>query len=382
MTFYSLPVFFWLLATAAVSWCIPGMAQKYYFAAVCAFFLGVYSPVSLAILLVTASIVYAVCRLGRNQTGLMISAIGGISSILIYYKMRSEYNVGMDNSVLVIPLGLSYYSFRQIHYIFESMKKNCPRHSFGDYIAYLFFLPAIMAGPIHRFPEFKRDLERRRFDKAYVSAGLERIVYGYFKIAVLGNFLISHVFIEFLIELEEMHPALAAYLDCFRYFGHLYFQFSGYTDVVIGFSLIMGFRIMENFNVPLIATNIQDFWQRWHISLSSWCRDYVYTPVAALTRIPSMAIISSMLVLALWHEISLRYLLWGMYHGAGIVIWHLWRKSPLSGTAPKGLVTRWIVRLLSIIVTLHFVAFSFILTKEPDLQHAIDVFVTIFFFWK
>src|SRR5690606_22484260 len=98
----------------------------------------------------------------------------------------------------------------------------------------------------------------------------------------------------------------------------LYFKFSGYSDIAIGVSRLLGFRVMENFHYPFIAQNIGDFWKRWHISLSSWCRDYAYMPVWSRLRNGALAALASMLILGLWHELSWRYLAWGLYHGAGI----------------------------------------------------------------
>ena len=159
---------------------------------------------------------------------------------------------------------------------------------------------------------------------------------------------------------------------------NLYFQFSGYTDVAIGFALLLGFRVMENFDNPFLKQNISEFWRSWHISLSSWVRDYVFFPIVSVVRNRALAVMVAMLVLGLWHEASFRFLLWGLYHGAGIVAWHLLQKA--KSWAPVTLPTSlsWTVRVLSTLLTVNFVMLSFVFTKERDLVDAFGVWIILF----
>jgi alginate O-acetyltransferase complex protein AlgI len=140
--------------------------------------------------------------------------------------------------------------------------------------------------------------------------------------------------------------------------------------VAIGFARLLGFRMMENFDSPLIKPNVQRFWGAWHMSLTSWCRDYIYTPVFSLTRARSLGILASMAVLGLWHEFTLRYLAWGLYNGAGIVAWHQWRK--LAGERLErsllhrpALARAW--HLLAVLITVHFIFLGFVLVQHPTL---------------
>ena len=142
-------------------------------------------------------------------------------------------------------------------------------------------------------------------------------------------------------------------------------QFAGFSDLAIGMGLLWGIRVMENFNYPFLATNMQGFWTRWHISLSSWCKDYVFQPILAFSRNRWIALIAAMLVLALWHEISLRYILWGVFHSSLILLAVLIRKkSPLfSNYINHHYFGRWLGRLW----VLHAFAFSclFLIIKDP-----------------
>jgi D-alanyl-lipoteichoic acid acyltransferase DltB (MBOAT superfamily) len=134
--------------------------------------------------------------------------------------------------------------------------------------------------------------------------------------------------------------------------------------------LILGFRIIENFHYPFVAINISDFWRRWHISLSDWCRDYVYMPVASSTRLPYLAIVTSFLVLGLWHAVSFQYLAWGLYHGFGIAVWHAFQKLKPRLPKLRGKFMIFLGRLTANFITMNFVIAGFFLTKEPDLAAA------------
>jgi alginate O-acetyltransferase complex protein AlgI len=382
MTLVSLTLILCLVFIAISSWILPGKFQVIGIASLSALFIGYYAPLSLAILVATSFVSFFMVKAGHSRTTMVLAAIGVITAILAWFNLRPQINWLVPSVGKLIPLGLSYYAFRQIHYIFEFYKGTLKKHNFTDYLCYLFFLPTFLVGPIHRFPDFLRDMNRRRLDWQLISQGLERILYGYFKIVFLANYLVSNLFYSQIAALHNDHPSLFHYLDGLKYGVNLYFQFSGYSDVAIGFSLIMGFRIIENFNFPFLATNINDFWLRWHISLSGWCRDYIYVPVASLTRRPVFAILSSMVILGLWHEISWRYLVWALYHGTGIAIWHGYQrlKPGLPSIGSKGgLAAR---NLFSNFLTMNFVILGFLIVKEPTLSESIRVIKELLIFWR
>ena len=140
---------------------------------------------------------------------------------------------------------------------------------------------------VRRFNEFQRDLRGRRWNPHLFSLGCERILYGYAQIIVLGNWLVSVRLQQYIAGLDPSQAALIEYLECIAFGANIYFQFAGYSSVAIGFAMLLCFRVIENFDHPFIRPNISAFWRCWHISLSSWCRDYVYMVVVALTRKPA-----------------------------------------------------------------------------------------------
>jgi alginate O-acetyltransferase complex protein AlgI len=376
MTLVSLAMLLWIAGTVTASWFVPRRWQLPAILALSALFLGWWSPRSLLLLLLISAVSHAAVACRYRWRWAPAAAALGIVVLLVGFKATFSFGDGPVSSV-VIPLGLSYYALRAVHYCVEGWKGTLAPHTFREFLTYLGFMPTLLAGPINRFEEFHRGVRRRRWDPEMFSAGCERILYGYVKIVFIAMYLVSDKLAHEIGKLPPDTP-LAAWLDCLRYGMNLYFQFAGYSDVAIGFGLLLGIRVGENFDYPFLARNISDFWRRWHISLSSWCRDYVYLPVLSVTRRPRLAIMASMLVLGGWHELSLRYLCWALYHGAGIALWHGFQSLKGGRTLPTGTMAARVVDAAALLVTLNFVVLSFAITKEPDLGRALAVYATIF----
>ena len=377
MSVLSLNIIVCLVAVFIIAWVLPRSFQITGVALITALFMGYYAPLSLVILFLTALLTYFSDKVFRRRTASIGVSIAALALVFLLAKSFQNF-FSADPSQKVIALGLFYYVLRQIHCLAELYKRTLPDHSLSDYLNYLFFFPTLLAGPINLFPEFRRDIQRRRFDVEALSIGLERIVYGYAKVVILANWLITEKMSAYIRSVSTDHNSVAAYLDCVRYGLNLYFQFSGYSDIAIGVSLAMGFRIIENFNHPYLAQNINDFWQRWHISLSKWCRDYVFMSVISVTRKPLLAVLSSMLVIGLWHELSTRYLVWALYHGCGIAVWHSFQHFKRRFQWPDFLWLNRTVTVFSIAFTVNFVILSFALTKSATLTEAFHVYATIF----
>jgi D-alanyl-lipoteichoic acid acyltransferase DltB (MBOAT superfamily) len=348
----------------ALSWLLPDRWQVRSILLGTLLFMVWKAPVSLLILSVTTLSSYWIFQSRLNSGWAAVLILLQNVALFILYKLGIAQEV-LSPIDRFLPLGLSYYSFRQIHFALEKYKGKLAPHNFEEYAAYLFFLPTMLIGPIHRFQPFLRNMYRRRWNSELFSEGLERILYGYAKIVIIGNFLLTDLLTRFSLYLQEDYPWWSAYTRVMNYTLNTYFQFAGFSDVAIGLGLLMGFRVMENFNSPFSAPNINEFWNRWHISLSSWCKDYVYTTTASITRKPIIGILLTMLVIGLWHEISWRYVIWGSLHGLGIAVWHLYNRSKIPDRIGNG---RGVYHLLSVLITFHFVAFSFILIKEENWQ--------------
>ena len=273
------------------------------------------------------------------------------------------------NNNWVIPLGLSYYTFRNIHYTIEVYKGKIQQENLLHYLAYNFFLPSFIVGPINRYHDFIKDWNRRRFNKDQFSLGLERILYGSSKIIILGNYFFTLKANQFIENIDSKYVWLKTFLETSCFILNGFFKFAGYSDIAIGLSLLLGFRIMENFNYPFFATNMRDFWSRYHISLSSFCKDYIYTPIASHTRNATKAIIITMIVIGLWHEISIRYILWGIFQAIGIY------SSSFIKINSNSFIAQYAGRLFVFV----FFAFSCVIVSHDTLTEAINTYKILFF---
>jgi alginate O-acetyltransferase complex protein AlgI len=370
MRIISIEIFSWFISMVAVYWALPRSWQLNWISLLTVVFLSVYAPFSLLALIFVMLVCYF---LGNNRTGLAIIVCIGL---LIGYRILSSGNPmqavsfrsdDLQPAQFFILLGFSYYILRALHYLLERFKGNCPEHTLLQFFNYLFFLPTFFVGPINRFDDFVRDARRRRWDSSLFSIGMTRIVYGLFKIIFIAYFLINRKMGFWIEDLDQSNLSLLQYLDCWQYGLNLYFQFSGYCDIAIGIGALLGFRINENFNYPFLKPNISEFWRSWHMSLTGWSRKYIYPSVAATTRSPYLAIFVSMLFVGIWHELSVKYFLWGLYHGVGIMI-HRYYQRVLSGY--DRFENRFIkssMWLINVFVTLHFVIIGFVLNKESSL---------------
>jgi alginate O-acetyltransferase complex protein AlgI len=356
----------WIAAAVLAAWLAPGWLRPWLAAGIALSWLALHDLPSAVILLLMAALTYGSGgRSGRFGLGTASAAVL-ILGALVVFKTAASPAFG-----LAIPLGLSYYTFRCVHYLLERIKQNLPRHTLSEFAAYLFFLPTLIAGPIHRFPEFHRDLRRARFSPEHLSAGFERMLYGYAKILLLANFLVTQKLLPQIASLEDGWPWGAAYLGMLAGGFTGYLMFAGYSDVAIGAARLMGFRVIENFDNPFASRNIVEFWRRWHISLTSWVREYLYTAVFSVTRRPYLAALVALLAIALWHEFSWRYVIWGLAHGVAVAScqWYQRRRTE-RGAAPEG---GRLARGVAWFVTFHFVMLSFVVVQH-DAAGALRVF--------
>lgn len=275
-----------------------------------------FAPMAVAWLLCLIGLTYAAARLDArsgHRTPFTLFAAGIAAAALIFLRELETW----------AWVGAAYFTLRNIHVLLDCWMERYPAPSLRSLLIYNLFLPVIIVGPIHRYPNFERQLDRRRVSAEEISSGAERILFGLVQTIVLGGWVMSKVENDIL---PAQIPAVGFFPDwAFSALGwvDLYLVFAGLSSVAIGASAMMGLRIEENFNHPYAAKNLVDFWSRWHMSLTRWCREYVYQPVASATRLPVVGVLCAMLVLGIWHETSVYYLLWAVWQASGIVLSHL-----------------------------------------------------------
>lgn len=372
MTYLSLEWLAWMSGTTLLFWICPAVARFRLLGAITVVFLAVKAPLSAA-LLVLLTLATAWHTRGARVSGVQtaFALLPPLTSLFLFKVLSAAAGDDVVRGT-IIPLGLSFYSLRCIHFVLERYLGRIEAKSLVDLGEYLFFLPTLFIGPIHRYPSFDRDRRRHRWDPGLFSEGLERIVYGYVKIAFIGNFLIAQLYNDWAGSLADPESRAGLYMAMLGIGFGLYMQFSGASDIAIGFARLLGIRVMENFNWPFLSPSLPVFWQRWHISLTSLVRQYVYGSISAMTRNPALSSLATMVAIGLWHEISLRYVLWGIYHGLGIIVWQ--QLAHRLGPPVERPVLRIAANTCGGLVTLHFVMLGFLLVRQPDLATLSQVF--------
>jgi D-alanyl-lipoteichoic acid acyltransferase DltB (MBOAT superfamily) len=267
---------------------------------------------------------------------------------------------------IVLPVGISFFTFHGISYIVDIYRgKIAPARDPLDILLYISFFPQLVAGPIVRASFFLPQLAKAPapvLDQVPRALGL--ILVGLFKKTVVANYLATD-----LVDPVFVDPASAGTLDLwmalYGYAVQIYCDFSAYSDMAIGFALLLGYRFPDNFDRPYAATSLQDFWRRWHMSLSSWLRDYLYIPLGGsrggtLRTYRNLAL--TMVLGGLWHGASWTFILWGSIHGVGLAI-----ERALFGDRQAG---RW-GRLIGWFVTFHIVCLAWVLFRSANLEGAL-----------
>lgn len=243
-----------------------------------------------------------------------ILPILGVLFVYKYFDFYADLN-------LMIPLGISYYTFKMISYLVDIYlgKREAERGIDGcsAYLTYVLFFPQLLSGPIERSDHFLRQLHGElNLQPQLFSVSLQRIVLGLFKKLVIANRLAGYV--DTIYAAPESYPGLALVLAAFFYSFQLYCDFSGYSDIAIGMAGVLGIETRKNFDCPYFSRGIKEFWNRWHISLSTWLRDYIYIPLGG-SRVSKgrhrLNLLVTFLVSGLWHGADISFLVWGGIHG-------------------------------------------------------------------
>jgi alginate O-acetyltransferase complex protein AlgI len=226
---------------------------------------------------------------------------------------------------IVLPLGFSYITFQNISYLFDVNNEIClPETNFWDFLIYTIFFPKILIGPIMRYPDMVTGIKAQRPDVKLLAKGIRRFILGLAKKVLIADTIARAINPSFSLESPEFSAGIAWFMLS-AYAVQLYYDFSGLTDMALGMGLMFGIPLTENFNYPYIAQNISDFWRRWHISLSSWVRDYIFTPLEFKRRRVKFArqqtnIIIAFFIMGIWHGLTPNFILWGLFNGIFLAI--------------------------------------------------------------
>lgn len=264
---------------------------------------------------------------------------------------------------LILPVGISFYTFQSISYIVDVYKgRVAPTHTWLEYAFFLSFFPALVAGPIVRADYFLPQIrENRHATRDEVYMGFWLIILGVVKKAIIADYIAQYN--DLIFQSPTGYSGFETVMGIIGYTMQIYCDFSGYSDMAIGIALIMGFRLAQNFNFPYKSQNLTDFWRRWHISLSTWLRDYIYIPLGGNrkgTRRTYINNFATMLIGGLWHGAAWKFVFWGAMHGAGLAV-HKASKPWLDR-----LGSSWPVKALSWFVTMTVVALLWVFFRADS----------------
>jgi len=367
MTQISLHYILCCILLVSAYWFLPRNWRLHYISLVSIIGLATFSITSAIILVSINLTVLLAYKLSSKRPVFLVLGVLVLILCLVLYKSL-PYAEGYIEALILI--GFTFYTLKAIHVLMEIYKGQLAHIPLPLLFAYLSFFPAILTGPIHRIGDFNTNWQRQSFNKQDLSFAIERLIWGYTKFILVAEKVVNQKGDAFIQSVSTEHVRFIEYFGYLQYGANLYFSFAGATDIAIAFGLMIGFKLNENFNYPFIARNIADFWRRWHMSLSEWCKMYIYQPVVSLTRNHQIAIFATMSGIAIWHELSLRYFLWGLYHSVGLMI-HARFKKWLGNKKQPAIVQHAIVRnflaLIYIIITFNFVIIGFGITSHSSL---------------
>lgn len=267
----------------------------------------------------------------RSKTWFIVGVVFNIG-LLVYFKYMNFFieNIGLlfgkdvsNISKIGLPLGISFYTFHQLSMLRDIyLNPLIYKVRYSTTLLYVTFFPQLVAGPIVRYKDIIHQIESRTETVERFTSGLKRFIIGLFKKVVLANTfaLLANEIID---KQFEHLSSSAAWLGIIAYTLQIYFDFSGYSDMAIGLARLFGFELLENFNFPYLSKSIKEFWRRWHISLSTWFRDYVYIPLGGNKVGPYRIYFNLMVVFTLtgfWHGASWSFLFWGIFHGCFLML--------------------------------------------------------------
>jgi alginate O-acetyltransferase complex protein AlgI len=340
----------------------------------------------------------AVYRTNGERARRLVLALAVVAdlSLLLYYKyydffvsnvLNGLHNAGIDISLpllkLVFPVGISFYTFMGISYIVDVYRRELVPAKTLDLFVYLSFFPHLVAGPIVRgeelIPQIRTRRDPRRVD---VGRAAHLIVGGLFKKVVISSFVASAIVTPVFND-PGRHSALEILFAIYGFAVQIYADFSGYTDIAIGVALLLGFKFPQNFDRPYTARSLQDFWRRWHMTLSRWLRDYVYIPLGGNRRgtvRTYVNIVLTMLLGGLWHGAGWTFLAWGGIHGVGQAVGR-WRREQRVRRGLPAQADDARSRVLQCVVTFHIVCLGWVFFRADTFSTAITMLTRVFTAW-
>jgi alginate O-acetyltransferase complex protein AlgI len=322
----------------------------------------------------------------RSQTqaarkGFLALAVTFDLSLLGYFKYTNFFLTSVDNAIgrswivhVTLPVGVSFFTFMAISYVVDTYRRELVPTTLMRFAVFQAFFPHLVAGPIVRASELLPQLETPRDPRRVEnSRAFFLILSGLFLKVVIANHLATHI-VDEVFAAPNRHSSLEVLVAVYAYAVQIFADFCGYTNIAIGIALLLGFKFPQNFNSPYAAVSLQDFWRRWHMTLSRWLRDYLYIPLGGsrkgrLTTYRNLLL--TMLLGGLWHGAAWTFVIWGLIHGIGLAVERALGVRPVTRTA------QWVGRVL----TFHIVCFAWIFFRADSVARAWQMLERLFTAW-
>jgi alginate O-acetyltransferase complex protein AlgI len=335
-------------------------------------FTGVYSLIFILISCLLNFFLGRIISSSKSRNFLILGIIINALS-LIYFKYSNflisnleifGFNLGFVN--ILAPVGISFYTFQAIAYLIEASRiDSLKKLRFSEFLIYFTFFPKFLSGPIQPIEPFIAQVHRKSIDYTRFEMGIQRFIIGLTKKIIIADVLGTVTDQIFSLSSTDL-TSLIAWLGVLTYTLQIYFDFSGYTDMAIGLSKIFGYDLMENFNLPYTSYSISEFWRRWHISLSTWFKKYIYIPLGGSR---SGNVYFNLLVVftitGIWHGANWIFVIWGLWHGLLVIVERFFKLSRKNS---------WVNRL----ITLLLVSLGWVWFRSPDFTFAIYYFKVLF----
>ncbi len=321
---------------------------------------------------------------GNNRKKILTIAVT-INLVLLGYCKYYNFFLDNVNSLLsgfgkssieyqkvALPIGISFFTFHALSYIIDVYRRRVSaQRNLLDLALYISFFPQLIAGPIVRYIDVATQFQARMLNMEKAAAGIHRFIFGLAKKVIIANTMALTADQIFVLPIAKLSPALA-WLGIIAYTLQIYFDFSGYSDMALGLAKIFGFSFPENFNYPYVAQSIKEFWRRWHISLSTWFRDFLYIPLGG-SRGSEMRTLLNLLIVffctGFWHGASWTFVIWGLFHGTFLLI----ERVGLE----KILIRTW--KPVRVVYTLLVVIVGWVFFRIETLPKAIDYIIKMSF---
>lgn len=315
--------------------------------------------------------------------GLSLTLNLGVLFVFKYFNfavdsLNTVFSANIQAIDVLLPVGISFYTFQTMSYTIDVYRGHInPENNFGIFSTFVIFFPQLVAGPIERAGNMLHQFRQvMRFDEARTVEGLRLILWGFFKKVVIADRLA--VYVNAVYGDVHSHSGPLLILATIFFAFQIYCDFSAYTDIAIGTAKIMGFTLMENFRQPYFSRSVREFWRRWHISLSTWFRDYLYIPLGG-SRVPFGRALLNLLIVfvvsGLWHGAAWTFVIWGALHGLYVVAETLWQARGL-----RLLPQSWAGNEVRIAFTFALVTFAWIFFRANSLEDALYIVSHLFDF--